>query len=83
MKIVLSALKWTGGRMNPQLSDNRMSPNWTFVCGLFLAGAALKEVVARVAQSPVKMTPNRPSLMGTILVGAVVKDAVKKLGGAV
>jgi hypothetical protein len=50
------------------------------LCGIIIAGATLKEVVARIAESPVAIAPKRPSIGTVMVMGFLLKDAVGRIG---
>jgi hypothetical protein len=66
--------------MDAPLPLNPVSPGWMVFCGIIVAGATLKEVVSRVAQSPLAAAPKRPSLAGSMVVGLLLKHAVGRIG---
>jgi F0F1-type ATP synthase membrane subunit c/vacuolar-type H+-ATPase subunit K len=68
--------------MDASLPQNPVSPSLLFFCGLIVAGAALKEVVAHIAASPLAVAARRPSLVGTVVVGFLVKEAVGRIGSS-
>jgi hypothetical protein len=45
--------------MDTQLAQNALSPNWRLVCGILIVAAAVKEGVARIAQSPIAFAAAR------------------------
>jgi hypothetical protein len=57
------------------------------LCGILIAGATVKEVVARIAASPVAITPKRPSIGAVMVMGFSPEgrhwpDRQRRLGGS-
>ncbi len=50
------------------------------LCGVVIAGAAVKEVVVRIAESPLAITPKRPSIGAVMVIGFLLKDAIGRIG---
>jgi hypothetical protein len=67
-------------QVNASVSRNPMSAGWIMLCGVVIAGAAVKEVVARIAESPVAITPRRPSIGTVMVMGFLLKDAIGRIG---
>jgi hypothetical protein len=66
--------------MSAQSSKNPVIRDRTFLVGLIIAGAALKEGLTRVANSSLATAPKRPTLVGTMIMCALAKDAIARIG---
>jgi hypothetical protein len=66
--------------MDAPLSTKPLGVGWMSLCGVIVAVAALKEIAARIAESPVAVAPKRPSLLATLVAGFLVKEAVGQIG---
>jgi hypothetical protein len=62
------------------LPQNPMSAGWMTFVGILIAGATLKEVVGRLAKSPVAIAPKRPSMGTVMVVGLLLKSAAGRIG---
>lgn len=68
--------------MDPQLPLSPVSPRLMVFCGMVVAAAVLKEVVSRIAESPLAVTPKRPSLSNSMVAGLLLREAVGRIGSS-
>jgi hypothetical protein len=65
--------------MDAPPSSPSLGAGWIVICGVAIAGAALKEAVRLVGDSP--LAPKRPSMSTMLITGFLLKTAVSRLGG--
>jgi hypothetical protein len=53
---------------------------WILICGAVVTGAAVKETVRLLGESPLAVAAKRPSLRTMLIAGFLVRTAVGRIG---
>jgi hypothetical protein len=66
--------------MPAQPSNTPVTADRTFLVGLIITAAVIREGVKRIAKSSLATAPKRPTLMGAMIMCALAKDAIVRIG---